>query len=110
MAETSEFFKDVLTCSFVVEYLLLQEVVEMLEKVIVGRREVCYWCIFCSATSQVVLRRSASTMAFSWLSSIAKRRPRPSATLRIFKALVSIRKSSKPMLSCAFDDGSFAKC
>uniref|UniRef100_A0A1I7W976 Secreted protein n=1 Tax=Heterorhabditis bacteriophora TaxID=37862 RepID=A0A1I7W976_HETBA len=32
------------------------------------------------------------------------------ATLFIFKALVSVTKSSKPMLSYAFVDGSLIKC
>uniref|UniRef100_A0A1I7W9I5 Uncharacterized protein n=1 Tax=Heterorhabditis bacteriophora TaxID=37862 RepID=A0A1I7W9I5_HETBA len=39
-------------------------------------------------------------------SSIAKGRPR----LLIFKALVSVTKSLKPMSSCTFVDGSLAKC
>uniref|UniRef100_A0A1I7XS20 poly(A)-specific ribonuclease n=1 Tax=Heterorhabditis bacteriophora TaxID=37862 RepID=A0A1I7XS20_HETBA len=37
---TDEFFKDVLSSSFVVDYLLLQEVVGMRKKLVVGRKEV----------------------------------------------------------------------
>uniref|UniRef100_A0A1I7WFD2 Secreted protein n=1 Tax=Heterorhabditis bacteriophora TaxID=37862 RepID=A0A1I7WFD2_HETBA len=47
-----------------------------------------------------------SIVAFSWLWSIARRRRRP----HLFKALVSVTKSSKSIPSCTFVDGSLTKC